>query len=84
MFLQENDIPITYTLFPRIQRHAVIYETAYFQKWTSGFGYIGMPDIIRGLRHVVLYETFKETMPNLDHDCKNIVSKKWSKEFLIF
>ena len=22
-----------------------------------------MPDIIRGLRHVVLYETFKETMP---------------------
>ena len=33
-----------------------------------GFGYIGMPDIIRGLRHVVLYETFKETMPHpLDH-----------------
>ena len=24
-----------------------------------------MPDIIRGLRHVVLYETIKKTMPDL-------------------
>ena len=28
--------------------------TAYFQKWTSGVRYIGTPDNIRRLRHVVV------------------------------
>ena len=48
------------TIFPRIHRHAVIYETAYFQKWTGGFVYIGMPNVIRGLRHAVISEIHAE------------------------
>ena len=35
----QGTVPNFLTLFPRIHWHAVIYETGYFWKWTSGFGY---------------------------------------------
>ncbi len=62
-FLRQKYRPGTFpsskdsTLFPRIHRHAVIYETAYFWKRTSGFGYIAMSVVIRGLQHAVISET---------------------------
>ena len=55
--------PVKYTLFPRIHRHAVIYETADFWKRTIGFVYNGMPNVIRGLRHAVISKTYYRAMP---------------------
>ena len=36
-----------YTLSPRIQVHALIYETAYFLEWSGGFVYKCLHQIMR-------------------------------------
>ena len=46
-------------LLPPFHWHAVMHKMAYFQKWTSGFEYIGTPNVIWALRHVVLCEISK-------------------------